>query len=102
MPFDGLHNTNLLDDLRTTREFIQRGWCQDSCFAPHSGGGCLFAAIRDVTHGRNGNDPRFRRLHDWVQAHIPDSHAISTWNDTPGRTQADVLALIDQCIEDVS
>jgi hypothetical protein len=101
MPFDGLHNTNLLDDLRSTREFIEQGWCQGSCFGPHSGGGCLFAAVRDVTRGWDCN-PRYRRLHDLVLAHVSPSISLSHWNDTPGRTQADVLALIDECLEDVS
>jgi hypothetical protein len=101
MPFDGLRSIELQDDLRATREFIQRGWCQDACFAPHSGGGCLYAAVRDVTHGWNGN-PRFNRLQDFVMTHLPPGLALSAWNDTPGRTQADVLALIDECIGDVS
>jgi hypothetical protein len=101
MPFDGLHNTNLLDDLRATREFIERGWCQDTCFAPHMGGGCLFAAVRDVTRGWD-NNPRFQRLRDFVLAHVSPGISLSTWNDTPGRTQADVLALLDECLEDAS
>jgi hypothetical protein len=102
MPFDGLRSTELLDDLRAAKAFVQRGWCQGSCFAPHVGGGCLFASVRDVTHGWDGN-PRYHRLHDFVLAHLPDrTLSLSHWNDTPGRTQGEVIALIDECLEDVS
>lgn len=101
MPFDGLRSTELLDDLRSAREFIERGWCQDACFAPHAGGGCLFAAVRDVTRGWD-NNPRFHRLQDFVMAHIPHGLALSAWNDMPGRTQGEVTALIDECLADAS
>src|SRR4051812_8716791 len=102
MPFDGLRTTELLDDLRAAEEFIGRGWCQDTCYAPHVGGGCLFAAVRDVTHGWDGN-PRYQRLHDFVLAHIPPGAlSLSHWNDTPGRTQADVIALLDECKADAA
>lgn len=101
MPFDGLRTTELLNDLTAAREYIARGWCQYACYAPNVDGGCLFAAVRDVTRGWDGN-LRFRQLNDWVQAHIPDGLPMSHWNDAPGRTQAEVLALLDQCKADAA
>jgi hypothetical protein len=58
---------------------------------------CLLGALGMADKGRP-TDPYFP-VKDAIESHLPacEGH-ISVWNDEPGRTQADVLALLDRAI----
>lgn len=98
MPLDGTQyiDPELAEDLAATRRLIINGWSQGKCYEGSSGGMCLYAAIREATHGWD-NNPRFLRLHNYVLKRIPNAStsSIPAWNDHPDRTQADVLALLE-------
>ncbi len=80
-------------DLRAVRErLVTFGWAQGAhriwtrC--------CLLGAMEEV--GLYGTATALPRRALWE--HIPDGEEISVWNDAPGRTFADVLALLDKAI----
>lgn len=55
---------------------------------------CLLGAMRVVYggHRSTGFDSAFRRLRDAIGRHVP----VHEWNDTPGRTFAEVRAAIEK------
>lgn len=97
--------------LKEARALIERGWCQGadamtasgrSVFPEHGGaerwcaGGACAAAAKD----REIERPIFRTMLDSLLRAIPEHRpmTVSFWNDEPGRTQAEVLALFDRAI----
>ncbi len=95
MPLDGTQVTNpVIEALREGRKRIERGWCQ-RCSLSKAGEVCALGALGDqfgwimVTAAT-----------DALQKAAGASclSTISRWNDSPGRTQADVLALYDRAI----
>lgn len=65
---------------------------------------CLVGGIERVLRDRAtdgspmcGAVHRWRHLHDSLGAFMGEQD-LSTWNDAPGRTHADVLALIDRAM----
>lgn len=106
----------LLDALGEARLLLQRGWTQEaycrlpdgSLIPPHSKmhgqaerriAYCLAGAL-DQAAARHLLDPD--ELRALVEEEIAeprrspeDPFTIERWNDAPGRTQADVLALLD-------
>lgn len=71
--------------LRHARRLVENGWRQEGYGGPAQGRYCLVGAISRATTACSV--PPFQ---------LP---ALETWNDAPGRTQADVLALLDKAIE---
>ena len=105
-----------------TRSRIARGWCQNAeamraggvgvpATDPRACAWCLTGAVRSSVYEPGGPDLsleayelaiRVRRLLvDVLAPQIWDvpTFVLQDWNDEDGRTQADVLALIDKTIE---
>jgi hypothetical protein len=60
-----------------------------SCMSPTAVGFCLLGAIERATNAdRKIYRLAYERVHDVVR---PDCLSLMLWNDTPGRTQAEVL-----------
>lgn len=101
--------TQLLDDLKAVRELLSvpERWTKDSMARAADGKDidyasrkarcwCLYGAATKVT---NHELIRGRDLRDVIRNHIGGPGVtIMTWNDAPGRTHADVLALLDRAI----
>lgn len=94
MPFDG--QTFVLPDLefdervrrglRDAADYIEKhGWCQEHYF--HDGQVCAWGAVLKI----EWDDPFARRaMCERIEQAI-DAPDIEEWNDTPGRTQAEVV-----------
>lgn len=91
MPFDSLPVTNLaIDGLREGRARIERGWCQGQAHDPYANAYCLIGSI---------SRPRSEVVQYLIRAAGIRAWSLVMWNDTPGRTQAEVLALYDRATE---
>lgn len=85
-------DTELVDTLRRTRGWLlQHGWAHHY-YGQTDGPGCLEYAM----HAVNGDVDELALLLQFVG--IGD-RTPAEWNDQPGRTFADVIALIDRAIE---
>lgn len=82
---------------------IEKGWTQGALARDELGAEvwprhpaascwCLLGAIRRVALGDTEAEEARQMVFDQL-----GSVAIATWNDTPGRTQAEVLAVLDRC-----
>lgn len=77
--------------LVAARNLIDRGgWIQGAVLT--SDGRCAVGALRDTGGALDTNDEPFWILRRQVGT------ALSRWNDTPGRTKAEVLAAFDKAI----
>ena len=80
----------IVDALKIGRDRVTQGWCQNTAEA--AGGVCILWAIAG----------QFMRLRDgqpalsYLRRVVGDD--IVGWNDTPGRTQAEVEAAYDSAI----
>ncbi|WP_158877015.1 DUF6197 family protein [Antarcticirhabdus aurantiaca] len=92
------------DMLRDVRGFIERGWTQGAtardaegfrCVPrdPRAECWCLLGAAVAVAVAKGITDPLARSLG------FETGVAMVIWNDTKGRTKAEVLARIDQALE---
>lgn len=96
MPFDSLPVTNpAIEALREGRARIERGWCQHHLNDPATGAVCVIGAIHLL---RSANNIKSAALGFICHARDGAAHIVE-WNDTPSRTQADVIALYDRAIE---
>ncbi len=90
--------------LAEVRALVAQGWTQRKlldrrddvqCY-------CLVGAIQTVTFKRNGPSAyALRRTACNALRNAAGDLYLARWNDAEGRTQADVLALIDRTIEAV-
>ena len=100
MPLDGSnYETEVTRWLIDGRENLLRlGWCSGGAYGS-SGSVCMLAAL--PVWGRV-ND-HMERAADVLQAAIyqifADKMAIAAWNDIPGRTLDEVIAVYDRAIE---
>lgn len=92
----------LVTDLLAARDYIRaRGWCQNQY---HDTGGrvCALGAIRAVTDSYtdsyNRCDAACNALWQVLKIKLGECD-IAAWNDEPGRTVENVLALYDLAIE---
>jgi hypothetical protein len=97
--------TRILTALIETRQHVAAGWVQ--WVWKDEGGCCLVGALRRACNldlvSRNMDDDYwvYRALHDRLMAQLPEigEHTpLMLWNDMEGRTQADVLDVIDRAI----
>jgi hypothetical protein len=90
MPFDAeakpVNQTKLV--LQKARDLIEKGWCQNATQIGESY--CMMGAIASVTDVWS---PSINVLGKAI-----DTPSIVGWNDTSGRTQAEVLAAFDKAI----
>ena len=97
--------TILVEQLQEVRALLEAGWCQGALaragnnreVPPESSTAvrfCLVGAIQRVWQPATPLWP----LTVAINKALPGSTATSFWNDTPGRTKAQVLALVDRAI----
>jgi len=89
--------TTTLQILESAREKIAGGWCQG--YFMKEGKYCAVGAINRSGYGVSnveGCDP-YSLLRKAIA--LPMFTRITLWNDTPGRTQAEVVAVFDKAIE---
>lgn len=95
----------MISDLTEARRKVARGWSQGAfarsqagepvaILAPEACCFCAYGALYAVAERRGYT--AWQALGDVLGMRKIDS--ILTWNDAPGRTQADVLALYDRAI----
>lgn len=100
---------SVVENLRKVRAKLEQGWTQ-GWFARDVNGDitwpraenatcwCVYGACSVVTdafaHENNVRDAIERAL-----LGMTGSRLVDCWNDAPGRTQAEVLALVDRAIE---
>lgn len=88
-------------DLRAIREhLVTHGWTQGEMRSP-DGRCCVlgaFDALLPFVARADGLVQRRQAVRRALWRVIPPAMEISDWNDAPGRTFADVLALLDQAI----
>lgn len=95
MPLDG----SSFIPVDRIKQLIQFGWTQGQ--ASDGYGFCLYGAVREATHGWDGNElfqttlERTAYALGWNGEGNP-IYEITKWNDAPGRTQAEALALMDK------
>lgn len=85
-----------IEKLREARNLLERpgGWIQGN--AELNGSYCLTGALNKVCEIIDGEEIYWDLLQDVrrvIGRHLP------TWNDTPGRTQAEVIDLLDETIQ---
>jgi hypothetical protein len=92
------------------RVMLERGWTQNACARDAAGNevdelsmkAVSFDALGALT--RAGRDAPREAVHDAI-ARLRAGIGFATlgaWNDEPGRTQAEVLALVDRAISSAS
>jgi len=69
----------------------QDGWCQ-GVLIDHYGRRCLLGAI-EAARLEDTSDALFSPICNAIQAELGGANPIS-WNDTPGRTQEEVVTLL--------
>jgi hypothetical protein len=103
MPFDGksfdrqVEHDEVLELLRGARERVAKGWWQHDFFGPHGEVCAVGALLGTVTI----SDPMFFAATETLDRCLPRvwrGRPIPDFNDAPGRTQAEVVALFDRAI----
>jgi hypothetical protein len=101
-------NEQLIQDLKTTRSNVEKGWVQGA-FAKKADGEtcesanpeaccfCFAGAAINATSDELPGEARWYTLARTLEAVVGGS--LITFNDTEGRTQHEVLAAIDMAIE---
>ncbi len=111
MPFDGTQYVDpRIEALQRARERIAVGWVQGYevyardhwwQFWRAKEKVCALGAISDNDDGIYADGELLVLLHA-LGTPFGDSDDLTEWNDEPGRTQADVLALYDRAIDSIS
>ena len=87
-------STAVAADLHAVRELlVTNGWKQGPRGLGDPACRCIIHAIDDLLPG-----PRGRDVYLAVLRAVPSDDDVSSWNDAPGRTFAEVLALLDKAI----
>ena len=92
MPFDGSYSKER-QALLIARGMIERGWCQGKWQNEEKGEVCFAGAI-NAAAAAVGIMPVPIYL-------LFDEPNLAAWNDVPGRTKEEVLALVDGVLERV-
>jgi hypothetical protein len=79
--------------LKEGKARIKQGWCQGKIF-DSNGNFCMVGA---VTSSRNSGETFMACLNIMDHVIFP-STSLGEWNDHPGRTKKEVLAVFDQAI----
>lgn len=82
-----------LEILKRGRERVAAGWCQRAMGGAERGAYCLVGSFLDA------DELPFGRCLKAVSLELPEGFQDPLkWNDAPGRTQAEVVALFDRAI----
>lgn len=100
MPFDGTEASEAIRALTAARDKVAVAWCQNEGRAP---GGSVCAAAALVENVNLEPDDMITNNIAWLAfVKAIGTRNIFKWNDTPGRTQAEVVAAFDRAIADLS
>lgn len=77
------------------RQLLQRGWIQGRAALPDRSAFCLMGALSEGGGGRPGGLIGERWFALVAVLNDACGNIAQIWNDTPGRTQEDVLRLLD-------
>ena len=86
--------------LTKARDLLEQGWCQGVEWIHNKNGGfscCILGALQEA---EGNHDTRFD-VYDFVYGALSRLHYekdIADFNDAPGRTQAEVLKVMDDAI----
>jgi hypothetical protein len=80
--------------LLKARDRVMRGWQQGKLGELSGGPVCLIGAVRYAC----ANDANYFAALDFLYDAISIQDVIG-WNDTPGRTQAEVVAALDRAVK---
>lgn len=87
--------------LSAAKGLISRGWCQSQ---NESGGGfCAHGALFSASglyEGRPWDEiaPLIKDAERYLDFYTNEPYSYITWNDAPGRTQDEVVALFDRAL----
>lgn len=90
--------SNVVQVLKDARRLVAENWGQGNGLNDPKGCHCIYTAVYDVSGGVDSRfrSPALRTL--CRSANLPPDGEIWDWNDAPGRTQSEVLALFDKAI----
>ena len=89
--------SELVEGLKRARAMIEDRWCPQGG-SDDKGGVCAIVALGAGVGPENGLFEYGRHaLHAAIP--LPLTASIPEWNDTPGRTQAEVISAFDRAIE---
>ena len=95
MPFDATPITKTARVLLAAADLIERdGWVQGitRCHA----GRCMIGAVSDAAPARFDLWPAIERINETLGRPFADPATVAYWNDAPGRTRDEVVALLRQ------
>lgn len=110
MPFDGLESPQVTDALLAVRRRIRRGWCQGPeyrlCWTRLGPGRefCLTGAVLCDPHSDHRRILLLLKMAilelrgEERPAIFPGDLTVLHYNEAPGRTKAEVLAVVDRAI----
>lgn len=98
MPFDGSQLDDVTKLLIEGRERIEQGWCQRR--TRHRGAVCAVGALYPTDYGIFLL--AVQRLGRAAGLESVDCGEIPHWNDAPERTKAEVLAVYDSAIAQIT
>lgn len=92
---------------RSARLIREQGWIQGFFGGPGLGGYCLFGAWQIAAEELDSSPEAMRIVDEALDArcdrHVRPGHRSHVdWNDEPGRTKEEVLALIEATIPEVA
>lgn len=98
-----------LEILRRGRERVAKGWCQkaqardadgfsSNADSPSAAQWCAIGAIVDEADESGARLEAQRALRGALGRSRLTYYAVVEWNDTPGRTQAEVITLFEKAI----
>jgi hypothetical protein len=88
-----VRESETVEALKAARAMIERRWCPQGGSDEQGGVCALVAVIRQYPRPGQKYEPTMRFLREAL-----DWKCIPEWNDTPGRTQAEVVAAFDRAI----
>ncbi len=99
-----------IDGLKQVRDLLEKGWTQEASARDADGEpllstdtrACSFCILGAVWRAVAGHDnPMESRLVYALRNAIGEDAKLVAYNDTPGRTQDEILALVDKAIENI-
>ena len=99
---------DIIAGLRLIQQKLRQGWCQHVMARDKNGAMCHYLSSDAVCWCIHGASQATGVVSQDVFTPIMkltnsegDYAALTSWNDAPGRTQADVIAMLDQAIASV-
>lgn len=99
--------TNTIDILKRARALVERGWCQGTYSRDERGVAslsksqdCSWCSVGALDTAAGSDSDKYLAAYDELATAITPGGDVGVvkWNDAPGRTQAEVLAMFDRAI----